>query len=70
MRNRDVIINKERLNPNHPSSSQQNTDKKKEKWKEQILYKDPVNKVEKKKEIKHPTLIDVEKIVSTFNIKT
>ena len=59
LRNRDVIVNNGRLNPNQPSSNQQNNDKKKEKEKEQIVYKDLVNKVEKKKEVKQPALIDV-----------
>ena len=70
LRNRYVTVNKGRLNPNQPSSSQENTDKKKEKQKEQIVYKEPVNKVEKTKEVKQPTLIDVEKTVSTFNLQT
>ena len=52
LRNRDVTINKGRLNPNHPSSSQHNNDKKKEKQKEQIVYKDPVDNVENTKEVK------------------
>ena len=33
LRSRDVIMNKGRLNPNHPSSSQMNTEKKKQKTK-------------------------------------
>ena len=49
LRNREVTINKGRLNPNDPSSSQQNTDNKKENKKEQIMYKEHVNKVEKEK---------------------
>ena len=52
LRNIDVTINNGRLNPNHPSTCQWNTDKKKEKQKEQIVYKEPVNKVEKKKKLK------------------
>ena len=60
--NRDIIVNKGIINPNHPSRSQQNTDKKKEKQKEQIVYKEPVDKVEKTKEVKQPALINVEKM--------
>ena len=45
LRNRYVTVNKGRLNPNHPSSSQQNTDKKNEKQKEQTVYKNHVDKV-------------------------
>ena len=52
LRNRDVTINKGRINPNHPSSSQHNTDRKNEKEKEQIVYKEHVDKVEKRKEVK------------------
>ena len=52
LRNRDVTVNKGRLNPNHPSRSQHNTEKRKEKQKKQIVYKEPVNKVEKTKEVK------------------
>ena len=70
LRNRYVTVNKGRLNPNHPSNSKQNTYKKKEKQKEQIEYKEPVNNIEKTKEVKKTTLIDVEKLVSTFNLKT
>ena len=69
LRNIYVTVNKGRLNPNQPSKCQQNIDKKKEKQKEQIVYKEPVNKVERTSEFKQPTLIDVEKIVSTFNLQ-
>ena len=40
LRNRDVVVNKERRLPNHPSSSQQN----KEKQKEDVVKKNPENK--------------------------
>ena len=69
LRNRDGTINKGRINPNQPSSIQQNIDKKKEKQKEQSVYKHHVDKVEKTKEIRNPTLIYVEKNVSTFNLQ-
>ena len=70
LRNRDVTVNKGRLNPNQPSNIQQNIDKKKEKQKEQIVYKEPINKVEKTKKVKQLAWIDVEKTVSTFNLQT
>ena len=61
-------MNKGRLNPNHPSSSQQNKEKRTEKQKDPMVYKEPENKIEKTKEIKKPVLVDVEKVVSTFNL--
>ena len=39
LRSRDVIMNKGRLNPNHPSSSQINTKKRNEKQKEHVVHK-------------------------------
>ena len=67
LRNRDVIVNKGRFNKNQPSSSQQNIEKRSEKQKEPIVYKESKNKIEKTKEVKQPALVDVEKVVSTFN---
>ena len=32
------------------------------------MYKESENKIEKTKEVKQPTLVDVEKVVSTFNL--
>ena len=69
LRNRDVTVNKGRFNQNQPSSSQQNTEKRSEKQKEPIVYKQSENKIEKTKEVKQPTLVDVEKDVSTFNLQ-
>ena len=34
------------------------------------MYKEPENKIEKTKEVKQPVLVDVEKVVSTFNLQT
>ena len=69
LRSRDVTMNKGMLNPNHPSSSQQNIEKRTEKQKEPMVYKEPENKIEKTKEVKQPAvLVDVEKIVSNFNL--
>ena len=55
LRSRDVIMNKGRLNPNHPSSSQMNTEKRNEKQKESVVHKEIENRTEKIKELKqHP----------------
>ena len=64
LRNRDVTVNKGRLDQNQPSSSQQNIEKRKQKQKE------PINKVEKVKEVRQPALVDVEKVVSIFNLQS
>ena len=34
------------------------------------MYKESENKIEKIKEVKQPALVDVEKVVSTFNLQT
>ena len=70
MINRGVTVNKGRFNQNQPSSSQQNTENRSEKQKEPIVYKELENKLEKTKEVKQPALVDVEKVVSTFNLQT
>ena len=44
LRSRDIVIDKGRLPPNHPSSSQQNVQNKEEKQKEKIVQKVPKNK--------------------------
>ena len=49
--NRDVTVNKWRFNQNQYSSSQQNIEKKNEKQKEPIVYKELENKIEKTKEV-------------------
>ena len=71
LRNIDVVVNKGRLNQNEPSSSQENMEKRSEKQKEPIVYKESKSKIEKTKEVKQPALVDVEidvdKVVSTFN---
>ena len=59
LRNRDVTVNKGSFNQNQPSSSQQNTEKRSEKQKEPIIYKELEHKIEKTKEVKQPTLVDV-----------
>ena len=70
LRNRDVTVNKGRFNQNQPSSSQHNIEKKNERQKHHIVYKEYENKREKTKEVKQPALMDVEKTVSTFNLQT
>ena len=37
--------------------------------KEPIVFKESENKIEKTKEVKQSTLVDVEKVVSTFNLQ-
>ena len=69
LKNLYVIVNKGRFNQNQPSSSQQNTEKKNERQKYPIVYKEYENKIEKTKEVKQPTQMDVKKIVSTFNLQ-
>ena len=40
------------------------------KKKEPIVYKGSEKKIEKTKEVKQPALVNVEKVVSTFNLQT
>ena len=68
LRSRDVAINKGRLNPNHPSSSQTNTKKGNEKQKEPIVHKEIENRTEKIKEPKQTAPMDVDTISSMFNL--
>ena len=70
LRNIDVTVNKGRFHQNQPSNNQQNTEKRSEKQNEPIIYKESENKIEKTKEVKQPALVDVEKVVSTFNLQT
>ena len=37
-------------------------------YKEPIVYKEHMNKINKLNEVRQPTLVDVEKVVSTFNL--
>ena len=52
LRSTDVAINKGRLNPNQPSSSQINTEKINEKQKELVVHKETENRTEKIKKLK------------------
>ena len=70
LRSRDVIINKGRLNPNQPSSSQINTKKRNEKQKEPVVHKEIENRTEKIKELKQTAPMEVAKISSIFNIQS
>ena len=63
-------MNKGRLDQNQPSNSQQNIEKRKQKQKDHVVYKEPINKVEKVKEVRQPALVDVEKVVSIFNLQS
>ena len=63
-------MNKGRLNPNQPSSSQMNTKKRNEKQKEPVVHKDIENRTKKIKELKQTTPMDVDKISSIFNLQS
>ena len=68
LRSRDVIFNKGKLNLNQPSSSLQNDDKNKEKPKEQVPCKEPMNKGEKTKEFRPPSPMEIEKDTPTLKL--
>ena len=70
LRSIDVIINKGRLNPNHPSSSKMNTEKRNEKQKEHVAHKEIESRIEKTKELKQIPPMDVDKISSIFNLQS
>ena len=70
LRSRDVIMNKGRLNPNHPSSSQMNTKKRNKKQKEPFVHKQIENRIEKIKELKQTTPMDANKFSSLFNLQS
>ena len=69
LRNREVIVNKGRLNSNHPSTSALNTEKGKEIQKDPIVNKEVENKIEKTKGTKQVIPVDVEKVNSVFNLQ-
>ena len=69
LRSRYVIINKGSLNPNHPSSSQMNIEKRNEKQKEPFVHKEIENRTEKTKELKQIAPMDVDTLSSIFNIQ-
>ena len=70
LRSRDVIMNKGRLNPNQPSSSQVNIERINEKQKEHVVHKEIENRTEKIKELKQTTPMGVDKISSIFNLQS
>ena len=70
LRSRDASINKGRLNPNQSSSSQINTETRNEKQKEPVVHKEIENRIEKIKEPKQTTPMDVDKISSMFNLQS
>ena len=61
---RDVVINKGRLNSNHPSSSQANVEKRNETQKDHIVHKEVEYRTDKVKEPKLTEPLDVDKISS------
>ena len=68
LRNREVVVNKGRLNSNQPSISVLNTEKGKEIQKDPIVNKEVENKIEKTKGTKQVVPVDVEKVNSIFNL--
>ena len=70
LRSRYVAINKGRLNPNQPSRSQINTEKRNEKQKELVVHEETKNRIEKIKEPKQTVPMDVDKISSMFNLQS
>ena len=68
MRNKEVLINKGRLNTNHPSTSSLNTEKGKEIQKESNVNKEVENEIQKTKGMKQVAPIDVEKVNSNFSL--
>ena len=62
------MFNKIKMNPNHPSSSIQSEDRSKEKPKEQIPCKEPMDIGEKVKDIRQSTPVEVEKVAPIFNL--
>ena len=69
LRNREVLINKGRVNPNQPSTSSLNIEKGKEIQKESVVNKEVENEIQRTKIIKQVTPIDVEKVNSSFNLQ-
>ena len=59
LRNRDVLINKGKENPNQPSTSSLNGEKGKELQKESLVNKEVVNDVQRDKAIKQAAPVDV-----------
>ena len=69
LRNREVVVNKGRLNSNHPSTSSINTVRGKEIKKYPIVNKEVENKIEKTKGTKQVVPVDVEKVNPIFNLQ-
>ena len=61
LRTRDFVFKKGNLNPNQPSSSMQSEDRIKEKAKEKIPCKEPMDGSKKVKEVRLPTPVEVER---------
>ena len=66
--NREVVVNKGRLNSNHPSTSSLNIEKINDIQKYIVVNKEVENKTEKTKEMKQTSPVDVEKFTSIFNL--
>ena len=70
LRSRDVMFKKGKLSLNQPSSSLQSEYRTKEKPKQQISCKEPMDRGEKEKQVILPAPIEVEKDTSIFNMHT
>ena len=69
LRNREVLINKGKVNPNQPSTSFLNIERGKEIQKESVVNKEVENEIQKNKGMKQITPIDVERVSSSFNLQ-
>ena len=64
------MFNKGKPNPNQPSSSLESEYKSKEKLKEQIPCKEPMDRGENVNEVRPPAPVEVEKVTPIFNLQT
>ena len=69
LRNIEVLINKGKVNPHHPSTSFLNIERGKEIQKESVVNKEVENEIQKNKGMKQVTPIDVERVSSSFNLQ-
>ena len=69
LRSRDVVFNKGKSNLNQPSSMQ-TKERSKEKQKEQIPCKEPMDRGEIVKEVRPPIPVEVERVAPIFNTQT
>ena len=70
MRSRDITFNRGKQNPNQTSTSLQDDDRNKEKSKEHIPCKEPMDKGRKVREFRPPAPVEVENIMLAFSLQT